>query len=153
MGLPICSAPESICRIGTTVARGFQCIQNSCLPCPIGSYGTNGKSCVGCPRATWSPNNGSTFCNTTFTSIVPGIHSFYIPQFVSKVNVKLWGAGGGGDSSGIVTADPDLAPSSGGGGGFVSCNVTVTQGGLIYYLVGGGGQGFSGNAVGGEYIS
>lgn len=135
MGLPICSAPESICRVGTVVAAGYKCFQNQCSPCPIGTYGTNGISCVNCPPATWSPNSGSTFCNTTFTSTVAGLQSFQIPQSVTKVNVKLWGAGGGGHSgSGIV-----IRPSSGGGGGYASCNLTVTANSIIYFIVGGGG--------------
>ena len=146
MGLPICSSPDFICRVGSTVAGGYQCIQSQCLPCPIGTYGTNGKSCVSCPRATWSPNNGSTLCNTTFTSVVVGQHSFYIPPFVTKVNVKLWGAGGGGHSGSLT-----LRPSSGGGGGYASCNLTVTENSIIYYMVGGGGGGFSGLSLGGAY--
>ena len=147
MGLPICSSPDFICRVGSTVAGGFQCIQSQCFPCPVGKYGTNGKSCVSCPRATWSPNNGSTFCNTTFTSVVAGLHSFYIPPFVTKVNVKLWGAGGGGHSS----TNKALVPSSGGGGGYASCNLTVTEDSTIYYQVGGAGGGLSGSGLGGAY--
>lgn len=136
MGLPICSAPESICRVGTVVAAGYRCFQNQCAPCPIGTYGTNGISCVNCPPATWSPSSGSTFCNTTFTSTVAGLQSFQIPQSVTKVNVKLWGAGGGGHSR---IAGRDLKPSSGGGGGYASCNLTVTPSSIIYFIVGGGG--------------
>jgi hypothetical protein len=148
MSIPICSAPESICRVGTTVARGYQCIQSQCSPCPIGSYGTNGISCVDCPRATWSLEVGSTFCNTTFTSTVAGLHSFYIPPFVTKVNVKLWGGGGGGHSF----VNNDLVPSSGGGGGYASCNLTVTEYSTIYYIVGGGGGSLiSGSGAGGVH--
>ena len=74
----------------------------------------------------------------SFTAI--GLSSLIIPNGVSSINVKLWGAGGAGTSaqnSGIYTVDSVYA---GGSGAFVSCDMAVTGGITIYLLVGQGGQ-------------
>ena len=76
--------------------------------------------------------------SVSFTAI--GSSSLTIPNGVSSINVKLWGAGGAGTSaqnSGIYTVDSVYA---GGSGAFVSCDMAVTGGTTIYLLVGQGGQ-------------
>jgi len=69
-----------------------------------------------------------------------GSSSLIIPNGVTSINVKLWGAGGAGSSAkdgvwGIVDS-----VYSGGSGAFVSCDMAVTGGSTIYLLVGQGGQ-------------
>jgi hypothetical protein len=76
--------------------------------------------------------------SVSFTAI--GSSSFTIPNGVSSINVKLWGAGGAGSSAknngqGIVDS-----VYAGGSGSFVSCDMAVIGGSTIYLLVGQGGQ-------------
>ena len=76
--------------------------------------------------------------SVSFTTI--GSSSLTIPNGVSSINVKLWGAGGAGTSAklwGLVTVQTVYA---GGSGAFVSCDIAVTGGKTIYLLVGQGGQ-------------
>ena len=76
--------------------------------------------------------------SVSYTAI--GLSSIIIPDGVSSINVKLWGAGGAGTSAmnlGIYTVDSVYA---GGSGAFMSCNMAVTGGTTIYLLVGQGGQ-------------
>lgn len=53
-----------------------------------------------------------------------GSHSFVVPDGVTEVGVKAWGAGGGGN---------------GGGGGYVSGTISVSSGETLSISVGGGG--------------
>lgn len=149
MASPICSAVDSICRFGQSVAAGYYCEQNKCLPCPIGSYGPDGSQCISCPNATWSIATASTFCNTAFSYSVPGSYSFFIPEGVTKIHVSLWGGGGGGDSAGDNIGE-EFRTAPGGGGGFASCNITVVPKSTLYYLVAGGGKGLDIRGRGGE---
>lgn len=80
----------------------------------------------------------------------PGATTFIVPQNVSVIRVKLWGASGGG-GCGYNTNVPYS-----GGGGFTLCDIAVTAGEVLDLLIGGGGaagrqSGGSGgtNAVGG----
>lgn len=148
MALPLCAGVDSICRFGSTLAAGYRCVQRICEPCPVGTYGSNGRSCVNCPLATWSTSIRSTFCNTTFEYSKPGAQKFYVPTGVSLISVRLWGGGGGGDSASRDL--PGFYPNSGGGGGFVSCNMTVSSETYLYLIVAGGGLSTSGRAAGGE---
>ena len=148
MALPICPGVDSVCRFGSTLAVGYRCVERICEPCPLGSYGSNGRSCVKCPLATWSTSVASTFCNTTFEYSKPGSQKFYIPAGVTRINVKLWGGGGGGGDS--LSKDVTFKPNAGGGGGFVSCNLTVSSETYVYFIVAGGGLTTSGRAAGGK---
>jgi hypothetical protein len=76
--------------------------------------------------------------SVSYTAI--GSSSLTIPNGVSSINVRLWGAGGAGTSLknwGIV---PVQSVYAGGSGAFVSCDMAVTGGTTIYLLVGQGGQ-------------
>ena len=75
--------------------------------------------------------------SVSFTAI--GSSSLTIPNGVSSINVKLWGAGGAGTSAKnlLLTVQSVYA---GGSGAFVSCDIAVTGGTTIYLLVGQGGQ-------------
>src|SRR5262249_3353793 len=53
--------------------------------------------------------------------------TFVVPDNVTSIFVKLWGAGGSGGSG------------TGGGGGFTSGNLAVTPGETLILIVGGGG--------------
>jgi hypothetical protein len=72
-----------------------------------------------------------------FTS--PGSHTFAVPEGVTSISVKAWGAGGGGGGAGQVAY-----PGAGGGGGFAQGTITVTPNETLNILVGGGGEGGSG---------
>lgn len=65
----------------------------------------------------------------TFTDID---QTFTVPSDVYFINVKLWGAGGGGC--------PSADNASGGGGGFVSGTLSVVPGEILTIIVGARGQ-------------
>jgi hypothetical protein len=76
--------------------------------------------------------------SVSYTAI--GLSSLTIPNGVSSINVKLWGAGGAGTSAkNNVNGNVDSV-YAGGSGAFVSCDMAVTGGTTIYLLVGQGGQ-------------
>lgn len=66
-----------------------------------------------------------------------GSQSLAIPAGVTKINVKLWGAAGGGRSG------------ASGGGGYSSGDIAVTPGETLTLIVGCGGHGLSGDGAGG----
>lgn len=142
--LPVCARTDGICRYGSPaiVAVGYECVTRgtSCSKCLSGTFGDNGVSCTKCPEGTWSQFNGSASCTGSFTYSTPGSEKFYIPPEVKKINVKLWGGGGGG----FVAGTADWKQGFGGGGGYSSCNVTVNGDSLVYLIVAGGGRTFSG---------
>ena len=75
--------------------------------------------------------------------IAIGSSSLTIPNGVSSINVKLWGAGGAGTSAKNAVVPYTVNVDSvyaGGSGAFVSCDMAVTGGTTIYLLVGQGGQ-------------
>ena len=108
----------------------------------IGTYGTDGKTCSACPYGTWSPNLGQSICSDIFSYSNSGLHKTYIPFGVTKINVKLWGGGGGSDRSDGSDrfSTTSYISRSGGGGGFTSCNITVSSNSSIYIIVAGGGS-------------
>ena len=95
----------------------------------IGKLGKKDGSTVSSPGG-----DGAIEITLNYTS------SIIIPNGVSSINVKLWGAGGAGSSAmdgvwGIVDS-----VYAGGSGAYVSCDMAVTEGTTIYLLVGQGGQ-------------
>lgn len=62
----------------------------------------------------------------------PGLHSFEPPAGCTRMDVKLWGAGGGGHP------DPNRF-AWGGGAGFTSASITVPPAHSLYIAVGEGG--------------
>ena len=59
---------------------------------------------------------------------------YLVPAGVTKLHVKLWGAGGGG-SYRLTALD-----SGGGAGGYTECTIDVTPGEVLNIIVGGGGS-------------
>lgn len=137
MNYPNCSSVGTSTCLNAlrNVAPGYYCQRSVCYECPIGKYGTDGKKCRSCPATTWTSSTGQSKCSDTLKFSAPGLITSYIPTGVAKINVKLWGGGGGGDISG---SDKWFA-QSGGSGGFASCNITVTAAKNIYVIVAGGG--------------
>jgi hypothetical protein len=94
---------------------------------------------------------GCTSTASTNVTVVPVVipftgadASYTVPAGVTKIRVKMWGAGGGGGQSG----------GPGGGGAFVEGDLCVTPGEVLTLIVGGGGLGGNGlqpntNAYGG----
>jgi hypothetical protein len=69
-----------------------------------------------------------------------GSSSLTIPNGVTSINVKLWGAGGAGTSAKNNNQGNVDSVYSGGSGAFVSCDMAVTAGTTIFLIVGQGGQ-------------
>jgi hypothetical protein len=75
----------------------------------------------------------------SYTAI--GSSSLTIPNGVSSINVKLWGAGGAGTSAKVWNYIGYVdSVYAGGSGAFVSCDMAVTGGTTIYLLIGQGGR-------------
>ena len=150
------SAGAATCQNNFQIAAGYYCEQSVCTQCAIGTYGTDGKTCSACPYGTWAPNLGQQNCSSIFSFSTPGLHATYIPFGVTKINIKLWGGGGGSDlSDGSDPSSPfSYISRAGGGGGFTSCNVTVPANSSIYVIVAGGGLANTGLAtnVGGSSL-
>lgn len=66
-----------------------------------------------------------------------GTYSYIVPEGVTEVIVKAWGAGGGGGRSSPGQSTYPAGP--GGGGGFVQGTYAVTPGDTLAMTVGGGG--------------
>jgi hypothetical protein len=60
-----------------------------------------------------------------------GNYEWTVPCGVTSITVEIWGAGGGGRKT---------QGSAGGGGGYVKGDYAVSQGQIIYVMVGGGGN-------------
>jgi len=67
-------------------------------------------------------------------SYTGSVASFTVPNSITALNAKVWGAGGGGGSP----ADWGFG-SDGGSGGFASGTITVTPGQVLNIVVGSGG--------------
>lgn len=115
--------------------QGYYCSNDVCLQCPIGTFGTDGRTCNPCPFATWQPLLGQSSCVTSFSYSTAGTIRSYIPYGVTKIIVKLWGGGGGSDN----TLDLLDVSHSGGSGGYSTCNITVRHSYPVYVIVAGGG--------------
>lgn len=120
----------------SAVVKGYYCSNDLCIKCPIGTFGIDGKSCYPCPFATWQPEVGQSECASFFKYESAGTVKSYIPYGVTQIVVKLWGGGGGSDSS----TDLTFVSHSGGSGGFSSCNVAVPHSNPVYIIVAGGGD-------------
>jgi|GEM_PF-3608572 len=75
----------------------------------------------------WGNSSAQTTVPFTYTG---SEQSWTVPAGVTSIDVKLWGAGGGGDYNG----------SSGGSGGFVKGTLAVTPGQILKIVVGEGGS-------------
>ncbi len=95
----------------------------------IGKLGKKDGSTVSSPGG-----DGAIVITLNYTS------SIIIPNGVSIINVKLWGAGGAGSSAKDGVWGNVENVYAGGSGAFVSCDMAVTGGTTIYLLVGQGGQ-------------
>lgn len=136
---PVCAGDTGgTCYDSNTVSipqPGYYCATDTCIKCPVGTYGTNGMTCIQCRFGTWSPKAGSSSCQSSFKYSSPGLQEVYIPYGVTTIIVKLWGGGGGGD----VSLNKDYVSHSGGGGGFASCNITVPMSSKLSVIIAGGG--------------
>lgn len=145
---PTCSSSgAAICVWNSLqiVAPGYFCEHSTCLKCPIGTYGSNGRKCIQCPYATWTDLIGSTSCQKSFAFSKPGVQKIFIPYGVNKINVKLWGGGGGSGGEGegdqaVVFNENTAVSKLGSGGGFSTCNVSVTANEYVYIIVASGGR-------------
>lgn len=75
-----------------------------------------------------------------------GTSTWFLPSGVSKIEVKLWGAGGAGGGGG--DSSPAAPGGGGGGGGFITGSITPTTTSLII-VVGNNGVGGTGNETNG----
>lgn len=80
---------------------------------------------------TCTPDPGYSHCQTF--SYSGSMQSFTVPAGVTSMDVRLWGAGGGGNA----WQNPAV---SGGGGGFTSGKLAVSPGEALSITVGQGGQ-------------
>ena len=126
-------------------------LAGSCLPCAAGTYqtGTGTSSCSGCTAGQSSPA-GASMCvyyagATTLNGIATVKYTYsgayqqwVVPAGVSSLDVKMWGAGGGGQVYGF-----GYSQQSGGSGGYTSGTITVTPSNILAIVVGGGGIGLT----------
>lgn len=67
--------------------------------------------------------------------------TYIVPQNVSSLKVKMWGAGGGGGSGKYnLNSGQIVDVGKGGAGGFVSGEISVTPGEILTLSIGGGGK-------------
>jgi len=76
--------------------------------------------------------------------------TFTVPDGITSLNVKMWGAGGGagGRNVGSTACGTDNGGYGGGAGGFTSGTISVTPGETIKIIVGEGGYGTTCKPVG-----
>lgn len=98
---------------------------------------------AGAASLTVSPGHGS----QTFTYSSAGLQTFTVPACVTSLNVKIWGAGGGGGGFDIPFLN--LVGGNGGSGAYMSGTLTVTAGSTLYIVVGQGGGTNAASAYGG----
>ena len=101
-----------------------------------GTVSVTATNCLGTSSAsTLTINSGTGKVVYAYTG---SSQTFTVPCGVTSLTVKLWGAGGGGASTGGV----------GGSGAFVSGSLAVTAGNTLTLIVGGGGA-YGGSGVAG----
>ena len=83
---------------------------------------------------------------TTFST--PGTHSWVVPENVTRIVYRAWGAGGGG--GGNCRYYQSMGGGGGGAGAYISGFLKVTPGTTLSILVGEGGTGGSPNTVSGQ---
>ncbi|GEM_PF-3274208 len=70
-------------------------------------------------------------CGGSFIFSTAGSNTFTLPATCGHANLQLWGAGGG-----------SYPGSNGAGGGYITGNIAVTPGNILYIYVGGAGGGY-----------
>jgi len=83
---------------------------------------------------------------TTFNT--PGTHSWVVPENVTRIVYRAWGAGGGG--GGNCRYYQSMGGGGGGAGAYIAGFLKVTPGTTLSILVGEGGTGGSPNTVSGQ---
>ena len=143
MTRPTTVTSDAIKNVPEPFPSGHFLIGSTSYPCPVGTYGVDGKTCHPCPFATWSPSTGQTHCGRSFTysySASSASQLLYIPYGVTAINVKLWGGGGQGSGGGDISKTSSIRGGGGRGGSYSSCNVSVTMDQNVYVIVGRGGR-------------
>ena len=92
-------------------------------------------------QTTCTPQAGFTAC--TQFSYSGGDQTFNVPAGITSLNIKAWGAGGGGSVS-------NAYGNGSAGGGYATGNLVVTAGNSLLVVVGGGGSAAAASAVGGN---
>lgn len=105
------------------------------------------------PKPTLSPTLSPTTAHfnverSVVFSYTGSLQTYTVPNDITSISVKLWGAGGG-----AATGDPSYNTGFGGGsGGYAECSIQVTPGETLDILVGGsGGYGLEGRNGRGGY--
>jgi hypothetical protein len=129
-----CTMPYRRCENKDGLVPGYECIDRTCSPCPVGSFGTDSITCNRCPFGTWTMKTGETECSMSFSFSKIGSQNVSIPYGVNQISVSLWGGGGGGGANNLF--NNRRSPHAGGGGGFISCNISVPSSSTIYVVVG-----------------
>jgi|GEM_PF-1747221 len=83
----------------------------------------------------------------TLSYSTAGLSSLVVPEGVTSITAKLWGAGGGG---GVGSGAGQVTGGSGGGAGYMTGTITVTPGETITVLVGSGGAKGAATTDGGD---
>jgi hypothetical protein len=93
------------------------------------------------PTSTLSPTAHFNVERSVVFSYTGSLQTYTVPNDITSISVKLWGAGGG-----AATGDPSYNTGFGGGsGGYAECSIQVTPGETLDILVGGsGGYGLEG---------
>ena len=92
-------------------------------------------------QTTCTPQAGFTAC--TQYSYSGGDQTFTVPAGITSLNIKAWGAGGGGS---VLNAYGNGSA----GGGYATGNLAVTAGNSLLVVVGGGGSAAAVSAAGGN---
>ncbi|MSR78831.1 MAG: hypothetical protein EXS59_01660 [Candidatus Taylorbacteria bacterium] len=114
-------------------------------------------SSVACPKVSPPTTNIPLSCESgeevLASFIKPGNETWTVPSNVSKIRVKVWGAGGAGGigyrttegGSWNLNSRRSLAGAGGGGGGYAEATLKVTPNSLSEILVGKGGISYNGD--------
>jgi hypothetical protein len=96
------------------------------------------NGCANAPASINTVVNTATNGNISF-NYTGADQEFIVPLCITNLNVKVWGAGGGGYSS-----------DKGGGGGFSEADLSVTPGDTLKIMVGSGGRGICSGECSGQ---
>ncbi len=120
----------------------------------VGHWTFDGGTIVGATTTDVSGNgnDGTIFTEglSSTTYSVAGADTYTVPQGVTEITVKAWGAGGGGGGGETDGTTGEEYGGDGGGGGFIVGTIPVTPGETLSVVVGGGGAAGAGHAEGGE---
>ena len=146
------------CSAGTYSSNGQT--STGCTPCSAGTYSASAGAsvCTPCPSGKISPAGatsasqcvyGATPVYTVFTkafTYTGAVEQWVVPTGVTSIDVKMWGAGGGG----YVYGYGGVGGQSGGSGGYTTGTIPVQSGQILAVAVGGGGTGLlvNGNTCG-----